>query len=226
MISKENFKFLKEVEKNNNRDWFQSNKDFYHRAHENTISFAEKLIQKMKKHDHIENETGKKSVFRIYNDVRFSKDKSPYKSHWGVFLKRATEELRGGYYVHLKPGNTFLGCGFWQPNSDDIKLIRSHIDQDDKPLRKILKSKKFKDHFGELKGDEVKTAPKGYSKDHPSIDLIRKKGLVAIRNFKDKEVLSNEFADDVISSFKAIRPFFDYMSYILTHDLNGVSMLK
>lgn len=226
MISKENYNFLKDIKNNNNRDWFNSHKEAYHIAHENIIAFADLLIVKMKKFDNLDNLSGKKSVFRIYNDVRFSKDKTPYKTHWGVFLKRATEELRGGYYVHIKPGNTFLGCGFWKPNSEDLNLIRAHINQDDLPIRQILTSNKFKKHFGSIKGDEVKTSPRGYSKDHPSIDLIRKKGFVGIRQFDDSEVFEPGFIDEIVKSFKAIRPFFDYMSYVLTHDLNGVSLLK
>lgn len=225
-ISRQNFKFLKDLEKNNNRDWFLKNKPKYQEAHENVISFADDLITAMKKVDNIENESGKKSIFRIYNDVRFSKDKSPYKTHWGIHLKRATDELRGGYYIHLKPGEVFVGGGFWMPESSDIKLIRSHIAQNDKPLRKIINSKKFKDMFGELQGDKVKTAPQGYKKDHPSIDLLRHKGFTVAKQFTDKQALDPGFVKKAVACFKGMRPFFNYMSEILTHDLNGESLLK
>lgn len=225
-ISKQNFNFLKALKSNNNRDWFLKNKLKYTTSHENVISFAEDLIEKMSKADNIENTSGKKSIFRIYNDVRFSKDKSPYKTHWGIHLKRATEKLRGGYYVHLKPGEVFVGGGFWMPESADLKLIRGHIAQNDKPLRKLINSKKFKEMFGELQGDKVKTAPKGFSKDDPAIDLLRHKSFTVSKNFSDKEALDPKFVNQVVACFKGMKPFFNYMSEILTHDLNGESLLK
>lgn len=219
-IEKSTFKFLKDIRKNNNRPWFEKNKGRYTSMHENLISFAEDLMSEFSKGDKIVPMTGKKSLHRIYRDVRFSKDKTPYKSHMSGRMKRDTDWLRGGYYYHLEPGNSFLALGFWNPDPKDIKLIRDNIAQDDKPLRKILNSKKVKNTF-EFYGSQLKTAPKGFEKDHPAIDLLRYKQLILMSSFTDQEVLGKDFLKVCIKTFKAARPFLDYMSMILTHDLNG-----
>jgi len=224
MIPKSTFTFLKDLRNNNVREWFQQYKPRYIEAHESMIEFADNLILEMKKFDNIENESGKKSLFRIYRDVRFSKDKSPYKSHFSGGLKRATNLLRGGYYFHVEPGNTVIAGGFWAPNSADIKRIREDIAADDKPLRKIINAKIFKDHFGSLEGEEVKTAPKGFSKEHAAIDLIRKKQFIMVRNFSDKEALSPNFLKEAVLTYKAMGPFFKYMSEVLTTDANGMPL--
>jgi len=226
MINRKNIDFLKKLAKNNDRDWFKENKNGYQEARENTIAFADKVLFELKKIDKIDNESGKKTLYRIYRDVRFSKDKSPYKTHWAMSFRRSGDELRGGYYVRIKPGEMMVGGGFYAPESKDIKLIRAHIADDPEPLRKILKAKKFKETFGELKGEKVKTAPKGFDKAHPAIELLRYKSMYAFKEFTDKEAMEEGFYKKVITTFKAIRPYFDYMSDILTHDLNGESLLK
>ena len=221
-IPNSSFKFLKELKKNNNREWFKKNKDRFDEANANAKNFLQSVEDELNKFDQIE----KKKLFRIYRDVRFSKDKTPYSTSFRMSLGREGAFRRGGYYIKLEPGGTMIGGGFYGPSSDDIKLIRSHIATDDKPLRKILKSKKFKDTFGELMGDQVKSAPKGFSKDHPAIDLLRYKSMYVFKDFSDKEVLSPNFLKEVVKTYKAIRPFFDYMSDILTHDLDGVPLYK
>lgn len=219
-IANKTLKFLKEIKVNNNRPWFEKNKDRYLAMHQDMIAYAQAFIDEFGKTDKLVPMTGKKSLFRIYRDVRFSKDKSPYKSYMSGRFKRDTDWLRGGYYYHIEPGNSLLATGFWNPNPADMKLIRENIAQDDKPLRKILKLQKVKDTFT-FEGNQVKTAPKGYSKDHPAIDLLRYKQFVLVRNFKDKEVLDKNFVKECVKTFKAARPFLNYMSEILTHDLNG-----
>ena len=225
-ISKEGLDFLKKIKKNNNREWFTDHKDEYLISHQNAIIFADGLIELMNKQDDIETVSGKKSLYRIYRDVRFSKNKTPYKTHWGGYLTRATNQLRGGYYFHIEPGNSFVGGGFWQPNSEDLKRIRTNIDGDDTGLRAVLSDIKFKKTFGELLGDQVKTAPQGYKKDHPSIDLLRYKQFLVMKKFTDKEVLDEGFTKEVIKTYSAMRPFFDHMSEVLTTDANGEPLYK
>jgi len=133
--------------------------------------------------------------------------------------------LRGGYYLHVSPGDSFLATGFWQPNPADLMRIRKELELDAAEFRKITGAKKFKDIWGDVVGDEVKTAPKGFSKEHPDIDLIKKKQYIFTRKFSDKEVISEHFLAEIDTSFKAIRPYFDYMSEVLTTDLNGVSLI-
>jgi len=216
-IHKETFDFLKNIRENNNRDWFTEHKPKYELAKDNAKTFATALMEEMNKHDHIE---GLK-VFRIYRDVRFSKDKTPYKSSIGCGFTRATEKLRGGCYLNIEPGNTFVGGGFWGPNAQDLKRIRNEFLFNDEPFRKILASKSFKKYFGTLGGEELKTAPKGFDKEHPNIDLIRKKQFLIGREFSEKEVLSKDFLKECNDTFKAMRPFFDFMSETLSTNENG-----
>ena len=215
-IQKSTYTFLEELKSNNNRDWFTENKPRYVKAYQNTADFMDALIAEMKKVDNIENESGKKSLFRIYNDVRFSKGKPPYKVHFAGSLTRATRWLRGGYYIHLEPGNTFIGAGFWQPDKDDIKLIRDELSHDSTRFREIINDEALKSVWGELQGETVKTAPRGYSKDDPNIDLIRHKGFIFTKEFTSDKIFSEDFVFEVTKTFLAIRPFFDYMSEVLT----------
>ena len=224
-ISKDNFAFLKKLQNNNNRDWFNENKAFYQAQHENTIAFANELLAKMAEHDTIETPTGKKSLYRIYRDVRFSKDKSPYKTHWGGGFRRATKQLRGGYYFHIQPGgNSFIGGGFWAPNKEDLLRIREEIASDDSEMRSIITGKEFVDTFGQLDGEQLKSAPKGFDKEHPAIDLLRYKQFIFGKNFSDEDVLKSDFVDVANDTFKKMRPFFDYMSEVLTTDSNGTPL--
>ena len=132
--------------------------------------------------------------------------------------------LRGGYYLHIEPGGSFVGGGFWEPNASDLNRIRKEFEMDDEEIRTIVADETFKKVFGGLKGEELKTAPKGFDKTHPAIDLIRKKQYLLTRNFSDIEVLAPNFQEEVLATFKAMRPFFDYMSEVLSTDLNGESI--
>ncbi len=213
--------FLKDLSNNNNREWFQANKDRYETALENMKQFVGAVEKALGETDHLE---GSK-MFRIYKDTRFSKDKTPYKNNFGTGFSRATARLRGGYYLHIEPGASFVGGGFWQPNPEDLKRIREEFAMDDQPIRRIIADTIFQKYFGQLNGDEVKTAPKGFDKDSPAIDLIRKKSFTIHRNFTDQEVASDAFLNEVKLTFEAMRPYFDYMSEVLTTDLNGVSLV-
>lgn len=223
-IEKSTLKFLSDLSKNNNREWFTEHKDTYLKEHENTLSFVDDLRSEMIKMDNIEDKPRKKYLFRIYRDVRFSKDKTPYKSHFAGGMQRATVWLRGGYYYGIENGNCMIAGGFWNPESKDLKRIRDHIAADDKGLRKVLASKSFKTYFGQLEGEQVKTSPKGFAKDHPAIDLLKHKQFLVYRKFTNKAVTDPSFLSEVVKSYKAMRPFFDVMSEYLTTDLNGTPL--
>lgn len=228
-ITRENFEFLKNLNANNNRDWFNEHKDVYQFNHENVIAFADELLFLMNQHDHIETENGKKSLFRIYRDVRFSKDKSPYKTHWSGGFKRATKRLRGGYYFHIEPGgNSFIGGGFWDPDKEDLLRIREDIASDASEIKAIITAKDFVDTFGGLSvhSAQLKTTPKGFPKDHPEIDLLRYKQFIFGKHFSDKEVTDQNFVNIANETFRKMRPFFDYMSEVLTTDANGVPLYE
>lgn len=220
-IKKDTIDFLKDLGKNNNRDWFSAHKDRYLEAHGNVADFADALIAEMNKHDQIETQSGKKSMYRIYKDVRFSKEKIPYNQHWSGALKRATKKLRGGYYFRIESGNSGIAGGFWGPDADDIKRIREDIEANHSDWQKMINQPILIETFGGLEGEKVSSAPRGYAKDHPAIDLLRYKQFILRRRFTDKEVLSSDFLYLVNDSFRKMRPFFDYMSEVLTTDANG-----
>lgn len=216
------FEFLTALKKNNHRDWFNARKSTFEDEQEAIATFAEALLQQLNTYDEIETPSGRKSLHRIYRDTRFSADKTPYKTNWSGHFRRATKYRRGGYYFHLEPGNSYLAGGFWAPNAPDLKRIREEIAFDAGPLRKILNSRSFKNTFGSLQGEQVKTAPKGYPANHEAIDLLRYKQFLLIRKFTDKEVLAVDFLGQASDTFRNMRPFFDYMSEVLTADANGV----
>ena len=224
-ISKANFQFLQDLADNNHREWFNSHKDQYVKHHEEAIAVADALLSRLSEQDQITTASGKKSLMRIYRDVRFSKDKSPYSPRWAGSFGRVKPQLRGGYFFRMMPGQTLVGGGFYGPNKDDLKLLRDQIAQDDEPLRAVLQDPAFKNVFGDLQGEQVKTAPKGFSKEHPAIDLLRYKSMYVFRDFSDEEVLSENFVDEAMKTWTAIRPFFDVMTEYLTTDLNGLSLI-
>lgn len=221
-FEKKSLQFLKDLKENNTREWFAEHKNEYDVAHSNAKAFYAAIQQKLEENDDIE----KFKMFRIYRDVRFSKDKTPYQPHFAGSFSRKGSHLRGGYYLRIRPGESFLAGGFWEPNKEDLHRIRKEFEIDDEEIRTILADQKFVKYFGgKLQGDELKTAPKGFDKEHKSIDLIKKKGFVAIRNFSDEEVLSDTFLEEINASYLALRPYFDYMSDVLTTNLNGESVL-
>ena len=222
-IPRETFSFLKRLSQNNNREWFTEHKKEFKEIENEVKQFYNQLSEHLNKHDKID----KVKIFRIYRDVRFSKDKTPYKTHFGGSFHRIKPHLRGGYYLHIQPNNeSFIATGFWDPNKEDLLRIRKEFETDAIEIRNIIAEKSFKENWGELAGDEVKTAPKGFSKEHEAIDLIKKKQFIFTKKFTDKEVTSADFMTTVNDNFKAIRPFFNYMSDVLTTDLNGVSLLE
>lgn len=216
------FEFLNTLKENNNREWFAENKAWFVAEDDKIKAFFTQVLEGLKEEDAIE----AMKAYRIYRDVRFSKDKSPYKVYRSCSYKRATEALRGGYHIEITPKGSFMAIGFWQPNKEDLLRIRKEFEIDASEIKEILEAPKIKKLFGGLhKGEELKTAPKGFDKNHPDIDLIRKKSFLLMRTFTDQEVLSENFYKEVLKGFKATRPFLDYMSSVLTTNLNGESLI-
>jgi uncharacterized protein (TIGR02453 family) len=217
---KKAFEFLKQLEKNNNREWFAQHKAEYDSVIKENKTFFSQVYNELQEHDNLKDI----HIFRIYRDVRFSKDQTPYKTNFGVGYSRSKPMLRGGYYIQLEPGNSFVGGGFWGPDAKDLLRIRKEFEINTTEIEKITSDKTFIQYFEEIKGDAVKTAPRGFDKDHPAIELIRKKQYVVMRKFTNKEVLSDGFQKEAVLTLLAMRPFFDYMSEVLTTDLNGESL--
>ena len=222
VINPQVLSFFTDLAKNNNRDWFEANKPKFKTLESEVKVFMREVEGALQQHDKIE----KAKMFRIYRYVRFSKNKTPYKTHFGIAFHREKPAFRGGYYIHLEPGNNFLGVGFWGPSPEDLFRIRKELELDAQELREIMAQSNFKKYWGELSGDEVKTAPKGFDKEHPNIDLIKKKQYVFLKKFTDQQVVSDDFMLHVDEHFQHIRPYFDYMSNVLTTDLNGESLLS
>jgi uncharacterized protein (TIGR02453 family) len=225
LIEKSTFNFLKGLAQNNNREWFQKNKERYYSAQQNMISWLDDLITEMNKHDQLQTQQGKEALYRIYNDVRFSADKTPYNPRFAGNLKRLKPYLRGGYYFWIKPGNSRIGCGFTYPSPPDLLRIRQDIDHHYQEWKKLLAHKKLHSTFGSMQGERVKTTPKGFPKDHPAIDLLRFKQFWFEKSYTDNEVTSTNFLKQVNNDYKIIRPLFDYMSGVLTTDVNGAPVI-
>ena len=162
MLKHQILEFLKDLEVNNNREWFEKNKTKFQEYKSIFQEFNNALFNEMLKHDELES----MKIFRIYRDVRFSKNKTPYKSHLASSFKRIKPQLRGGYYVHVKPGASFIAVGFWDPVKEDLFRIRKELENDATEFREIINENSFKQVWGTLEGEQVKTAPKGFFKEH------------------------------------------------------------
>ena len=215
------FRFFNKLEQNNNREWFEQQKPEFKAMETKVKQFGEALKDQLNQHDSID----RFKLFRVYRDVRFSKDKTPYKTHFGLTWHRTKPQYRGGYYLQLKPNDIFLACGFWDPNPADLKRIRQEIDMDGAEYRDIINEPNFKRIWGELQGDSVKTAPKGYAKDHPNIDLLRYKQHIFMLRYTEEDVAAANFLDRLDTALQAVRPFVDYMSALLTTNADGESFV-
>jgi len=222
-ISKSSNTFLKTLAKNNNREWFAEHKLEF-KAHEAaTKLFFQAVLERLNTTDDIE----AYKMMRIYRDVRFSKDKTPYKARFAGSFKRSSERLRGGYFLNLEPGNCVVGGGFYGPNPADLLRIRKEFELDASEINEILADKTFKKVFPNgIQGEGVKTSPKGFDKNNEAIELIRKKQFYVMKSFTDAAMTSDKFVDEVVEVFVTLRPFFDYMSEVLTTNLNGESILE
>lgn len=217
------FNFLKELKQNNNREWMQEHRKEYMANEESLKKFYSEIEKGLNETDEI----AKVKIFRINRDLRFSADKTPYNVHRSVGFGRAGLQRRGGYYLRLEPGNSYIGGGFFDPSTADLLRIRKEFEIDSSEIREILNIPSFKKSFGEFEDeDALKTAPRGFDKNHENIDLIRLKKYVVRHFFTDAEVFSPDFKESVLHAFRQLRPFFDYMSSVLTTDLNGVSLLE
>lgn len=214
-ISNDTFKFLKDLSKNNNKEWFTANKKRYEVAKADFEAFVTDMVKNMAKFDPpIGNLDPKKSIFRIYRDTRFSKDKSPYKINMGANFSASPSKIHdhAGYYIHIEPGKSFLAGGAYEPQSAWINNIRQEIDYNTKEFKKIISAAPFKKNFGEIKGDKLKTVPKGFPKDHPELSLLQYKSFLLVHDVDDKLVTSDGFMKHLIDVYKSMKPFNDFLN--------------
>lgn len=217
-LSPDTFPFLEELKANNQREWFQLQKSRFKDIQATNTIFFHSLGEKMNEFDEIESV----KPFRIYRDVRFSKDKSPYKTHFSCRFFRASIYNRGTYYLHLEPANSFCAAGFYGPNKEDLFRIRKEFEIDASEIREILTQKKVREFFPNgIEGEELKTAPRDFDKNHSAIDLIRKKQFYLKKTLSDSEVLSPNLSEILKLNFQVTVPFLNYMSEVVTTNLNG-----
>jgi uncharacterized protein (TIGR02453 family) len=214
-------KFLNALGKNNNREWFEKNKPRFIEAKTLFDGFVAAQLQELTRFD--ESLAGldpRKLTFRIYRDVRFSKDKRPYKTNFGAAFSATGKGLgRPGYYLHIESGQSFVAGGLFQPMPDVLARVRQEIDYNGDSLRKIMQSKKFSTLFPEFwDEDKLKTMPKGFAKDHPYGDWLKLKSFIVTHNFKDKEVLDKKFLKATTDAFKTVKPLNDFLSDALVSD--------
>lgn len=215
-IQKSTLLFLKNLSKNNNKDWFNEHKAEYEAAKENFTAFVEALLPRLASFDQeIVGIDAKKCVFRIYRDVRFSKDKTPFQTHFGAHIVgggRKNEHGRAGYYIKLEPGKSILAGGAHLPPGAWMKSIRAEIASNAKDLKQIIQSPDFVKYFNSITGEKLKSAPRDYPKDHPEIELLKYKSLLAVHELKDSDVSSKDFLGHSAKVFKALYPFDQFLN--------------
>jgi uncharacterized protein (TIGR02453 family) len=220
MLQQSTIKFLKDLKKNNNRDWFEKNRAVYEAAREDFTRFIQGIIDRHGKKDpSIKNLLAKDCMFRINRDVRFSKDKSPYKTNFGASINRGGRKAweNAGYYFHLEPGRSFAGGGIWMPEAPRLKEIRQEIDYNFNDFKKIIHSKKFKTVYGALDRSSeylLTRVPKGYEPTNPAADYLRLKSFVAMVTINDAELITGKGEAKTLEAFSALQPLIEFFNTI------------
>ena len=198
--------FLKDLRENNNKEWFDINRERYDQARAQMLFFTELMIQEIHKFDpEIPLLNPRDCLFRIFRDVRFSPDKTPYKTHMGSFIApNGRKSIRAGYYIHIEPGNSFLGGGIWAPAAEPLRAIRSEIYDNAQGFKEVIEKPGFKKYFKSIEGDKLKTAPKGFPKDFEDIDLLRYKSYAFGFRVNDQIIMGNKFVEMVLDAFKEL----------------------
>jgi uncharacterized protein (TIGR02453 family) len=209
--------FLGDLEQHNERPWFDQHRADYELARVRFGNFVDDLLLAYGGMEDFGYITAKDCVMRIYRDTRFSKDKSPYRTSMAAMLAPGGKKsTRQGYYIHIQPHDqSMIAGGLYMPSPEQLARFRMAIDRDAGPFKAVLQAKEFKKYFGTLEGEKVKTTPKGYSREHPELDLLRFKQVVVIHRLPDEAVLSSEFGAHTISVFQAMKPFLDTLNGIL-----------
>jgi uncharacterized protein (TIGR02453 family) len=210
-------RFLDELRQNNNKPWFDSHRADYDTARSCFAQLVDDLIDEFRASDHLQGLSAKSCIARIYRDIRFSKDKTPYKTNLGAMVAPGGWKTSAfGYYLSLEPqGQSMVAGGLYAPTPEQLLKFRRAIDEDAAAFKEITGAPDFVQAFGAIEGERLKTAPKGYDRSHPEIDLLQLKQITAIRRFTDQQVLADDFAAQVAGSFRAMKPFLNYLTVIM-----------
>ena len=215
MIQQSTLQFLKLLSKHNNRDWFLANKDKYDLAKADYLLFVEEVLNGIQKTDNTLAElVPKQCVFRINRDVRFSKNKDPYKTNFGASFSKGGKKIQcAGYYFHLEPGASFIGGGLWMPMAPELKKVRQEIDYCFKEFSSILKQKKFQTNFGTLdSSNKLVRPPKDYEIDNPAIEYLKLKSFIVSLPISDAELLDKQLVKKTITTFETMTPFISFLN--------------
>ena len=218
MLQPATLKFLKDLKKNNNKPWFDLNRKRYEEAKADFANFIQQVIDGHGKKDKtISALKAKDCMFRINRDVRFSKDKSPYKTNFGASINKGGKKAfsTAGYYFHLEPGQCFVGGGIYQPDPAVLKKVRQEIDYNFKDFKKIIQSKKFKSLYGDLsksKEYSLSRVPKGYEPDNPAAEYLKLKSYIAFVQIKDEDLLSKNLLKKISEAFTALQPLLVFIN--------------
>ncbi|TCD12510.1 DUF2461 domain-containing protein [Pedobacter frigidisoli] len=208
MLKASTIKFIKDVAENNNREWFAENKAVYEEAKADVLEMVGKIIPALAKIDPTLSADAdpKKSLLRIYRDVRFSKNKDPYKNNFGMWFSTKKGGNEPGYYLHIQPGKSFIAGGYWMPDAPHLKLIRQEIDYNIGDFKEVIENKDFKKNFKLGVDNALKNAPKGYDPADPNIEFLKLKSFEATMKIEDKEFFDPAFVDKLISYFNMVQP--------------------
>jgi uncharacterized protein (TIGR02453 family) len=211
---KQVIEFLLELKQNNNRDWFDDNKDRYQEVKSEHEAFTGKMIQRIAAFDpEIAFLTPRDCTFRIYRDVRFSKNKEPYKTNMGAAMSKGGKKSRfASYYLHIEPGDSFIGGGKWMPPADVLKLIRLEIYHFPDEFKKIISHPDFVAHLGGITGDKLKNPPKDFPSGFEDIELLKFKSYIVGKNLTDEEVVSDDLMEKAVSTFRIMMPFIHFLN--------------
>lgn len=220
MLQGSTLKFLKDLKKNNNKPWFEAHRKDYENAKADFAAFIDELIKRHGKRDETINHLkAKDCMFRINRDVRFSKDKSPYKSNMGAYINGGGKKaITGGYYFHCETGKSFVGGGLWMPMPPELHKIRQEIDYNLADFKKIVESKKFKAVYNTVSRDAEYTlsrVPKGYEADNPAAEYLKLKSIVAIAPVSDAEITSKELVKKITTAFETLQPLLEFINHAI-----------
>lgn len=206
-------RFLALLKKNNDRAWFQAHRGDFEGASKSFESFVAALIEELTPTESLRGLTPKDCIYRLYRDLRFSKDKSPYKTYMAAVIgPGGRKSTQPGYYVHLGPGGqSLLAAGWYEPEPAQLASFRRAIDRDPRPWKKVVNDKTFRKYLREVEGERLATAPKGYPRDHPEIELLKLKQVMAIRRLTDTQVRASGIVRETVATFKAMKPFLAYL---------------
>jgi uncharacterized protein (TIGR02453 family) len=227
-MEKNTLSFLAQLAENNNKGWMDANRDWYLQEKSNFLETVDQLLKGLTKIEpRLDGLKPQNCVFRLNRDIRFSPNKDPYKIHLAAYFAIGGKNSEGpGYYLHIQPHSSFVGGGVYFPAAESLKKIRQEIDYSGNELASILDQKDFKDRFGEIQGETLKTSPRNYNNDHPHIRYLRMKSFMVSTPLSDQEILSGRYIEKTLEAFSKMKPFNDFLTRALEESESGEGLIS